>query len=249
MPTKLLNIRKITATLELKTGLLVGAGDTAMHIGGADKSVQKHPYTREPYLPGSSLKGKMRSLLEWRAGVVGITNGAPIKLEDLSRLSDSAQRLQAEFILKLFGFPPKSGRDEKYETQLKDVGPTRLSFWDCALNPQWVKERKDLNQSLTEQKAEVAINRIAGAADQAGPRFFERVPAGAKFEFTLSWKVLDGDEEDAMKVFLLEGLRLTELDAIGGQGSRGYGKVRFSDLRIDGEPWLADLESVRPFQA
>ena len=246
MPTKLMNIRKITATLELKTGLLVGAGDTAMHIGGADKSVLKHPHTREPYLPGSSIKGKMRSLLEWRAGVVGITNGAPVKLEDIPRMTESTQKIQTESILKLFGFPPKGGKDDSYDKELRRIGPTRLSFCDCALNAAWVQERKALNQSLTETKSENAINRISGVAEN--PRFFERIPAGARFDFSLSWKILDGDNEDDMKAFIQEGLRLLELDALGGQGSRGYGKIRFTDLRIDGKEWSPDLEAIHPFR-
>ncbi|HNY29794.1 MAG TPA: type III-A CRISPR-associated RAMP protein Csm3 [Fibrobacteria bacterium] len=245
MPTQLLNIRRLSATLELRTGLLVGAGDTAMHIGGADKTVQRHPHTRIPYLPGSSLKGKMRSLLEWRAGLVGTTNGAPVKLEDLPKITEESRKAQAELILRLFGFPPKGGKDTAYENELKRIGPSRLSFWDCDLQAQWVQERKDLNQSLTEVKSENAINRVSGVAEN--PRFFERVPAGARFDFTLSWKVLDGDDDLKFKAFLLEGLRLLELDALGGQGSRGYGKVRFLDLKLDGVEWLADLEGIRPF--
>jgi hypothetical protein len=63
-------ITTITATLELVTGLRIGAGDSEMHIGGVDNTVIKHPHTQSPYIPGSSLKGKMRSLLEWRSGAV-----------------------------------------------------------------------------------------------------------------------------------------------------------------------------------
>lgn len=67
---QLTGITTLTATLELLTGLHIGAGDAEMHIGGVDKTVVKHPLTQSPYIPGSSLKGKMRSLLEWRSGAV-----------------------------------------------------------------------------------------------------------------------------------------------------------------------------------
>ena len=65
---QLTSITTIEATLELVTGLHIGAGDSEMHIGGVDNTVIKHPHTQSPYIPGSSLKGKMRSLLEWRSG-------------------------------------------------------------------------------------------------------------------------------------------------------------------------------------
>jgi CRISPR-associated protein Csm3 len=63
-------ITTIEAKLELLTGLRIGAGDAEMHIGGVDNTVIKHPITQAPYIPGSSLKGKMRSLLEWKSGAV-----------------------------------------------------------------------------------------------------------------------------------------------------------------------------------
>lgn len=67
---QLTKIRTFTARLTLETGLHIGAGDSEMHIGGVDKQVVKHPLTKQPYIPGSSLKGKMRSLLEWKTGAV-----------------------------------------------------------------------------------------------------------------------------------------------------------------------------------
>ena len=64
------NIIALEGTLELMTGLHIGAGSEELHIGGIDNPIVKHPYTNQPYIPGSSLKGKMRSMLEWKAGVV-----------------------------------------------------------------------------------------------------------------------------------------------------------------------------------
>lgn len=245
MPTQLLAIHQITATIRLNTGLLIGAGDSEIHIGGADKTVLRHPHTRNPYIAGSSLKGKIRSLLEWRAGVVGETEGGPVKLEHLSRLNSAGQRQQAEAIIRLFGFPP-SGRESDREAIAK-VGPTRLAFADAALSESWLAERVRRNEAVTEIKAEVGIDRISGTANRNGPRFFERVPAGAEFDFVLRWKELDGDDLNGLRATVLTGLKLLELDGLGGQVSRGYGRVVFDNLALDGAPLRAALDALDPF--
>jgi CRISPR-associated protein Csm3 len=245
MPTQLLAIRQFTATIRLHTGLLIGAGDSEIHIGGADKTVQRHPHTRNPYIPGSSLKGKIRSLLEWRAGVVGLTDGAPLRLEDLARITSPAARKQAEAVVRLFGHPP-SGK-ERDRADICAVGPTRLAFADASLSPAWLDERKRRNEAVTEVKAEVGIDRITGTANRNGPRFFERVPAGAEFDFVLRWKVLDGDDQAALRATVLAGIKLLELDGLGGQVSRGYGRLHFVDPKLDDEPLRDALDALDPF--
>jgi CRISPR-associated protein Csm3 len=59
----------------------------------------------------------------------------------------------------------------------------------------------------------------------SNPRFTERVPAGARFRFTAMLKCMEGDDD--LESLLLQGLKLLQLDALGGSGSRGYGKVIF----------------------
>ena len=76
---KLLKIEEITGKIILKSGLHIGAGDMEMRIGGTDNPVIKHPHTQEPFIPGSSLKGKVRSLLEMRSGLMAKSGGAPLK--------------------------------------------------------------------------------------------------------------------------------------------------------------------------
>jgi CRISPR-associated protein Csm3 len=100
------------------------------------------------------------------------------------------------------------------------------------LSEDWVKRVDEANQMFTEVKSENRINRITGVAEH--PRNTERVPAGAAFDFRLSIKVLDG-EGDLLPT-VLAGLKLIELDSLGGSGSRGYGKVRFENLMLDGKP-------------
>lgn len=221
---QLTRIQSLTARLTLETGLHIGAGDTEMHIGGVDKQIVKHPLTHLPYIPGSSLKGKMRSLLEWKSGAV---QEKPLGLTDLDRAS-GAQKRQIAAIVKLFGV---SGDTQLAEERAREIGPTRLAFWDCELAQDWLDQVEPLNLGLTEVKSENSINRITGVA--VAPRFFERVPAGAMFDFRLSLKVLD-NEADLLPA-VLAGLRLIELDSLGGSGSRGYGKVKFAELKLDGE--------------
>ena len=61
---RLKEIKSIKGKIVLKTGLHIGAGSDEIHIGGIDTPVVKDPLKGWPYIPGSSLKGKIRTLLE-----------------------------------------------------------------------------------------------------------------------------------------------------------------------------------------
>ena len=234
---QLTKICLIKGRIELVTGLHIGAGSEEMHIGGTDNPVVKNPVDRRPYIPGSSLKGKMRSLLEWQAGTVADTDGKPIGFGYASKLPDNGKRTRAENILKLFGGAPERDSDDTF---IRRIGPTRLAFWDCPIDEGWIKQMDDRSVSYTEVKMENVIDRIGGAARD--PRSNERVPAGARFHFRLTMRVHD-DEELFPEV--LRGLRLVELTGLGASGSRGYGKVRFLDLTRDGESIRPEYEAVR----
>jgi CRISPR-associated protein Csm3 len=149
-------------------------------------------------------------------------------------------------ILQLFGV---GGGDQLSEAEASDLGPTRLAFWDAQLRPAWVERIEGENLLLTEVKTENRIDRIRGVAEH--PRQTERVPAGALFDFRLSIKVLNIDVEEgaALRRTLLQGLRLLELDSLGGSGSRGYGKVKLRDLKLDGDDIQAAFDGLDPFAA
>ncbi|MDD3582065.1 MAG: type III-A CRISPR-associated RAMP protein Csm3 [Desulfobacca sp.] len=213
---KLLGFTEISGKIILKSGLRIGAGDTEMRIGGVDNPIIRHPHTLEPYIPGSSLKGKVRSLLEMRSGLMGETRGAPLSLKDLQDLEGSTKE-EAEKILKLFG---TSGADQE---ERESFGPTRASFADCPLNTDWKQKALERRLPFTEIKSENTINRIKGTAEH--PRFMERVPAETVFDFSVTLKKFAEDED--LLDCLLSGLKLLELDALGGCGSRGYGRIRF----------------------
>ena len=234
---QLTQIKRLTGTLVLKTGLHIGAGDTEMRIGGTDNPVAKNPLDGQPYIPGSSLKGKMRSLLEWREDLVTVANGRPFSFQHLAKLDTPAAR----DLLRLFGGAPGGEVDQ----WVREIGPTRLAFWDCALNAEWLQKLQARNILATEAKSENSINRIAGVAES--PRFTERVIAGAEFDFRLSLKVVGSED---LLPLVLQGLKLLEADSLGGSGSRGYGKVAFIGLALDGDASIqARFDAIQPFAA
>lgn len=228
---QLTKVHVLHAELVCRSGVHIGASDSEMHIGGIDNAVVKHPITQEPYIPGSSIKGKVRSLLEWRSGFV--SNG-PLGWRDY--VNSHSDKVLA--ILKLFGV----GGQVLTDAQAKEIGPTRLSFWDCSLLSEWISSVRTSEGSYTEVKTENSIDRIAGTAKN--PRQTERVPADARFDFKVTVKVLD--DENLLDT-LLAGLKLLELDGIGGSVSRGYGKVKFEKLSLDGKDFSADFDQIDPF--
>lgn len=217
---RLVDIKPIDGKIELKSGLHIGAGDTEMQIGGTDNPVIKHPHTLEPFIPGSSLKGKVRALLELRSGLLPVTEGRPVNVELLETL-DGKKREECEKILKIFGV---SGAEAE-KVKENRIGPTRASFADCFLTDECRRRVRQERLGFFEVKSENSINRIRGTAEN--PRFTERVPAGMTFEFSVNLKILNEDG-DGLLDYLLEGLKLLQMDSLGGSGSRGYGKIGFT---------------------
>jgi len=234
---KLTEIKKLEGTITLRSGLHIGSGNMEMHIGGTDSPVIKHPHTLEPYIPGSSLKGKVRSLLEMESGLMIYTDGNVVSGDTLKKVNgDGKLKAKCEAILKIFG---SSGADKDDESMF---GPTRVSFADCYLDDDWQKMAKNNRWLLTEEKSENVINRIKGTAEH--PRFIERVPEGTKFKFLVTFKVLHDDDAALFDTVLLKGLKLLEMDALGGSGSRGYGRIvfEFDDKAMDDK-----FKALNPF--
>ena len=89
------------------------------------------------------------------------------------------------------------------------------------------------------------IDRITSLTTGGGVRQTERVPAGAEFDFKLMLRQFEGDKPELLEL-VLKGLKLLELDSLGGSGSRGYGKVKFIELTVDGE--TRNLDDIKPFE-
>jgi CRISPR-associated protein Csm3 len=216
--------------LNCETGLHIGAGKGSLEIGGADNPVVKDAFGR-PYVPGSSLRGKLRSLLEQVTGAA-----TPGEMVYLSKRKGQEVRIHQsdrpdDEICLLFGRNP--GRMERVggDTLESTVSsPARLTVYDAPLDADSItaQMRENLDDELTEVKSENAIDRITS---QANPRTLERVPAGARFHVRFVLDVLC-EEDKALAATFVQGLRLLEDDALGGGGSRGSGRVRFSNLRL-----------------
>ena len=224
-------IKKYNIEITVVTGLYIGAGRTALRIGGVDSEFIRNPANNEPYIPGSSLKGKIRSLLEYDAGLLAISKDGKVlnaKIVQDAKRNNIGNTKNMENILKLFGTSAdnKSSKENKStqdnNKEQINYGITRLSFSDLSL-----KKNSGEYTEIFEVKPEVSIKRDDGKAES--PRFTERVVAGTKFTGTITLKVfndsVNNDNEEEFLKLLTRGLQLLELDALGGSSSRGYGKV------------------------
>lgn len=214
---KLLKYKVIKGKIIALTGLHIGAGSEEIKIGGIDNPVIRHPLTNEPFIPGSSLKGKMRSLLELALGKIDPKN---------SKIHSKCNDKKCP-ICRIFGVSATEGAN---------YGPTRILVRDAFLHPDFKKkmEQQELtNLDISEEKKENNIDRITA---QATPRTMERVPAGTEFELEIYYRIFDVEEngqndngktDEELFEYVKKAIKLVEKDALGGYGSRGSGKVKF----------------------
>ncbi len=204
----------ITGKIIAESGIMVGASNSAMEIGGIDKQVIRNPITKIPYIPGSSLKGKMRSLFELNQGTLS-TNEKLTSFGPTHNPEHDAARL--------FGYI----KDDKNITAKNRQQPSRIIVRDAELTKDSKTKLKEHTTLYTETKAENSIDRITS---EANPRFFERVPAGAEFALNITLNVF-ADENEKNEDYLKHvytALKLVQDDYLGGCGSRGNGQVRFA---------------------
>ncbi|MEM4406738.1 MAG: type III-A CRISPR-associated RAMP protein Csm3 [Candidatus Methanomethylicaceae archaeon] len=222
-------IGKIICSGELTclTGLHIGASKETVEIGSLDSPVVRDPLTKEPYIPGSSLKGKLRCLLEKATGVPLNRNGGtaqnPIwrhecETADRTKTSEGAENCS---VCRLFGSTGSGQGSRNY--------PARVKVRDLLLKNKDELEKIDTGLYLTEWKFENGIDRITSAAN---PRNLERVPRGSKFSLSIVYDVEDSETlcEDLKNLNL--AIRLLEDDSLGGHGSRGYGQVKLDITSI-----------------
>ena len=209
---------KINTSITLITGLHIGGNSENVEIGGIDNPVVKLASKGDvPYIPGSSLKGKMRCLLEQAAGAPKV--GLDAKVNNLFGITES--------------------RNNNTENQ-----PSKLIVRDAMLSDDSKKMLLDcdnLDMPYTENKFENVIDRVKGIAQH--PRQTERVPAGAVFNAEFIINVWDDDKEEELMALFKKGIRLLENDYLGGSGSRGYGQIKFGEMKkvelSDANNWTA----------
>ncbi|MGE4286795.1 MAG: type III-A CRISPR-associated RAMP protein Csm3 [Phycisphaerae bacterium] len=209
---KLINTKRITGKIVVETGLHIGGSVESMEIGGVDNPIIKNKSNGEPYIPGSSLKGKMRSLTDWQEGTMQ-ANG------------ETCNCGKADCpVCSVFGVSANKNNTL--------MGPTRLIVRDCFISKE-TKDKFKAGWDITEIKHENSINRITAAAN---PRPLERVVPGVSFDIDICFRVFDMEDggkrdEDNFDNVVLRALAMVQQDCLGGAGSRGCGKVRFEGLK------------------
>lgn len=215
-------IHSITFTIRCESGLHIGGSQEGLTIGGADSPVVKNPATDRPYIPGSSLKGKMRAELEKDLGRFD-RNGRP---SDNNRPCGCGREQCA--VCRMFG---------AHFNMDSQLGPSRILVRDGQV--------VGSNYHI-EDKNETAIDRRTGAAMRGSLRSTERVAAGAEFAMRITLQVFENDQQfrygghqggEALQSIVARGLQLVELTGLGGGSSRGSGAVSFHDFLLDGEVW------------
>lgn len=200
----------IKAKMKLITGLRIGDSKENVEIGGVDSPVIRRKDNNQPYIPGSSIKGKIRCLLEQAKG----------------ENANSKAQQTGSLICKLFGASDLND---------KELGnQSRIIVRDAYLTPESEKKLREsafTDMPYTEIKSENVINRIKGTAEH--PRQMERVPAGAEFELNFVINIFEIDEvaDDEEKLYQLfkNGLDILQADYLGGSGTRGYGQVAINE--------------------
>lgn len=222
---KLEQIITFTGKIYCISGLSIGGSSSTLDIGGIDREVIKNPITKEPYIPGSSLKGKMRAELEKKYGA--------LKWEEDKQDEKSNDRGQKKKISKVLvqsdSEPCGCGKKScdicsifgAHKLPGADSAPTRIIVRDAVLS----KEMMGDKSLVLERKTENIILRNSDTAE--APRTIERVPAGTYFDFEIVLRLFEGDDKQRLIDKVEEGLKLVEKSYLGGCGSRGSGHVKF----------------------
>ncbi|GBD96678.1 MAG TPA: type III-A CRISPR-associated RAMP protein Csm3 [Nitrospirae bacterium] len=212
---KLKKYLSLTGVLHCKTQLRIGGTkDGIVEPGGVDNPIIRHPVTSLPYVPGSSIKGKMRSLLE-------------LDKETGSNIRDNGKPCEcgACLVCKVFG---------SHGMNNKEI--TRILVRDCPVTQESETTLRELQaekgMNFADIKSENIINRKTGTTIKGGLRTQETIPAGTQFSLTITVKLFDNDNEEKITEFVRKGLSLLEKDYLGGSGSRGYGQVEIKNLEI-----------------
>ena len=220
MEARLLGKLIIEGLIEAKTGLRIGGAQGGLRIGTVDLNVVTDP-SGKPYVPGSTLKGKLRSLLEYAMNCGFNENGG--------HMCAAEEDYKKCVPCRLFGIAPGSAA-------FSVPTLTRLLVSDAPLAnadklAEWHKQG-NIELAYTEVKSETAIDRVMGKSKEKTLRQVERVPAGAEIAFRLILNVLSKEDLDELVRPVFEAMQLVEDDYLGGMGSRGYGRVKFKGLKV-----------------
>ena len=198
---------KISGKIKVVTGMHIGGSSAFSAIGAVDSPVIRDKQSDLPMIPGTTLKGKLRTLMA--KGFSDSVSAMIGKHDD-----------DPEIVQRLLGNEKKTVQEHRN---------SRLIFSDMILSNMDELKQLDIH-SATEVKFENSINRLTAVAN---PRQIERVIRGSEFELELIYNVEDETQIQEDFEAIRYGLTLLEYDYLGGSGSRGYGKVKFEDLQAE----------------
>jgi len=204
--------KNITGVIHCISGLRVGGSDDLLQIGGTDLTCIKNPVTLQPYIPGSSIKGKMRSELEKKLGKFGGRDGnEPCSCKNC-------------LVCRLFG-PHKEPHH--------NLGPTRIIVRDALLLEGGQLELKPEN--VIDRKTGAALHPRKVERVVADSKF------GLKIGIQI-WDLDDGASYNgssgaaALVEFVKDGLRELCNTGLGSGVSKGSGEIELLDLKLDAQP-------------
>jgi CRISPR-associated protein Csm3 len=240
----------INTEIELLTGLRIGDSKETLDIGGVDSPVVRRKDNNQPYIPGSSIKGKIRCLLEQIRGLNADSNSRQNRslVCALFGSSDNADKIRP-LKNKADKLDKKTQKTEitKLENEIQswEGNKSRIIVRDSNLSDDSIAklEKSDFtDMPFTEIKWENVIDRVKGAAKNGGIRQIERVPAGASFKLGFIINIFEKDDKDTLLSLFIEGLELLEDDYLGGSGTRGYGQIAFKDFKVFEKAYSLDKE-------
>ncbi len=187
---------------------------TALHVGSGkaefeetvDLPVLKDP-KGNPYVPGSSLKGRVRSEAERLARSMGYAVCEAPTVESMCGSKAKGEESLC-IICKIFGTAGMKGGVSR---------ASKVKFRDAHL----VGGLENLLR-----RTGIALDRETGTVKPGALYSLEAVPAGSRFSLEIVAENLTDEELGLLKA----ALRSVEDSALGGQSSRGLGKVR---IRVD----------------
>lgn len=191
-------------TIEAVTPLHIGSGKPELELGEVDMPIIKDA-NEQPYIPGSSLKGKTRAEAERLLRKEGIFVCTP---PDVKSMCGTIKSNPDDFCLccKIFGTAAAGGGTSvASKTRFRDSYPINKV------------------ETLLERTG-IAIDRETGTVSRGALYSIEAVPAGTVFSFEV---VTENLKDEELKL-LIAALKSVEHSALGGSSSRGFGKVKIN---------------------
>ena len=224
----------INGEITCKTGLHIGGSLETIEIGGSDNPIIRDTVSNLPFIPGSSIKGKLRSLLELsdkKSSKSVIDNGGKVSTEGIAAEffgvanNNESSKANKDSESSKDNNDNESSNNKFHKLIVRDAFPTEdtIKMWD---------KHSDIIDGA-ELKYENSLNRITS---KATPRNIERVPVNSKFKLEIVLSIYDetyttkSDYESLKPLF--KSMKLLQDDYLGGSGTRGFGKIEFENITI-----------------